>query len=246
MASQRRCPLWDPVVDHLQPYTGHSWNNHRAAIASLFYFAIKRGYASSNPTKKIEKRKRALGHRPAVLSPADFEGLLMCAWSKSAWDVIAWLVLGGMCGLRPFEALRMQWLNIDLEHRELVVRPEQSKVRFRRVMPIHEAAVAWLKTYKFYYSPEDRIFPANWMWVWEKWRKNHAQDLWPMGEKDLLRHSFCTYARAITTGIDEIARWAGTSPSMIARYYDSVESLRDSEAWRRILPPGSRRPALVP
>jgi hypothetical protein len=44
---------------------------------------------------------------PAILNDEEFETLLNRARTQRGFDVLSWLVLGGLVGLRPYEVLRL-------------------------------------------------------------------------------------------------------------------------------------------
>jgi integrase len=89
------------------------------ALSNLFDYAFKIGATPDNPLLTIEKPriKRA---RPAVLDDEEYEALLNRALTQRRFDVLSWLVLGGLVGLRPYEVLRLEWTGIHFQTREIV------------------------------------------------------------------------------------------------------------------------------
>ena len=96
------------IESYLAQYSAQNFINHRAALSNLFGYAFKIGATPDNPILTIEKPriKRA---RPAILNDEEFETLLNRARTQRRFDVLSWLVLGGLVGLRPYEVLRLEW-----------------------------------------------------------------------------------------------------------------------------------------
>jgi len=61
------------------------------------------------------------------------------------FDVLSWLVLGGLEGLRPYEVLRLERTGIHFQTREIRVEPGWTKTHRARVVPLQPNALEWLK-----------------------------------------------------------------------------------------------------
>jgi site-specific recombinase XerD len=111
----RRLKKWADTIDLTQPihsftkqeiesylarYSAQNFINHRAALSNLFGHALKIGATPENPVSGIEK-PRIKRTRPAMLSTKEFDILLNRARNQKRFDVLSWLVLGGLVGLRP-------------------------------------------------------------------------------------------------------------------------------------------------
>ncbi len=75
----------------------------------------------------------------------EFETLLNRARTQRRFDVLSWLVLGGLVGLRPYEVLRLEWTGIHFQTREIRVEPGWTKTHRARVVPLQPNAFEWLK-----------------------------------------------------------------------------------------------------
>jgi integrase len=125
-----------------------------AALSNLFGYAFKIGATPENPLLTIEKPrlKRA---RPAILNEKEFATLLNHARTQRRFDVLSWLVLGGLVGPRPYEVLRLEWTGIHLQTREIRVEPGWTKTHRARVVPLQPNALEWLRLVAGSYNGED-------------------------------------------------------------------------------------------
>jgi site-specific recombinase XerD len=110
------------IETYLAQYSGQNFINHRAALSNLFGYALKIGAASENHLSSIEKPRIKRG-RPAILGTKEFQTLLNRAFDQSRFDVLNWLILGGLVGLRPYEVLRLEWTGIQFQTREIRIEP---------------------------------------------------------------------------------------------------------------------------
>ena len=119
---------------YLSRYSAQNFINHRAALSNLFGYAFKVGAAPENPLSTIEK-PRIKRTRPAILSDTEFAALLSRARDHGRFDVLTWLVFGGLVGLRPYEVLRLEWAGIQFQTREIRIEPSWTKTHRARVIP---------------------------------------------------------------------------------------------------------------
>jgi integrase len=252
----RRLKRWAETRDQTQPihavttqeletylsqYSAQNFINHRAALSNLFGYAFKVGAAAENPLSTIEKPriKRA---RPAILSDTEFATLLSRARSHSRFDVLAWLVLGGLVGLRPHEVLRLEWTGIHLQTLEIRIEPGWTKTHRARVIPLQTNALQWLRLIAAHTKEKvGRVMPSESTWNnrWQRWRQEEDAPLplaWWVGKDDILRHSYGTYRAAMLRNSHNLAEEMGNSVTMVRTYYDAVVSPSVAKLWWRIRP----------
>ena len=89
--------------------------NYMDIISAVFNFAIKRGYAVTNPTHLVRQED----YKPPVgiLKPEEIKGLLKHADHYMA----CWIMLGAFGGLRSSEIGLVRWENIRLEENQFFV-----------------------------------------------------------------------------------------------------------------------------
>jgi integrase len=252
----RRLRRWAESTDQTQPihavtkqelegylakYSAQNYINHRAALSNLFGYALKVGAAPENPLSTIEK-PRVKRSRPEILSDTEFATLLNRAGSQGRFDVLSWLVLGGLVGLRPYEVLRLEWAGIHFQTREIRIEPPWTKTHRARVIPLQPNAVEWLRLIAAH--PKDKnekVMPAESTWNnrWQKWRQEEDAPLrlaWWVGKDDILRHSYGTYRAAILRNSHNLAEEMGNSVTIVRTYYDAVVSPSLAKLWWKIRP----------
>jgi site-specific recombinase XerC len=252
----RRLKRWAQTTDQTQPihavtkqevetylarYSAQNFINHRAALSNFFGYVLKIGAASENPLSTIEKPriKRA---RPAILSDTEFATLLNRARSQGRFDVLTWLVLGGLVGLRAYEVLRLERTGIHFQTREIRVEPGWTKTHRARVIPLQPNALEWLRLIAAHtVEKTGTVMPSESTWNnrWRRWRQDEEAPLplaWWDGKDDILRHSYGTYRAAILRNSHNLAEEMGNSVTIVRTYYDAVVSPSVAKLWWKIRP----------
>jgi integrase len=252
----RRLKRWAETTDHTQPihavtkqeleaylaqYSAQNYINHRAALSNLFGYALKVGAVAENPLSTIEK-PRIRRARPAILSMEEFTALFNRARSQERFDVLSWLVLGGLVGLRPSEVLRLEWAGIQFQTREIRIEPGWTKTHRARVIPLQPSALDWLRLIAAH-APEKtgQVMPSESTWNnrWRRWRQDKDAPLplvWWNGKDDVLRHSYGTYRAAILRNAHNLAEEMGNSVAIVRTCYDAVVSPSVAKLWWKIQP----------
>jgi hypothetical protein len=221
---------------YLTQYTGRNRLNHLRVLTNFFRFAAKIGAIGEVPTTEIDVSFRR--SNVCYLESRTFADLLTKASDQQEADVLAWLVLGGFLGLRPFEAYRANWSGVKWETSEFRVEADWSKTRRSRVLPIQSNAMEWLKIAHDLRQRVDRILPnhstfTNRFVVWRQ--KNHDMAFWK-GKQDILRHSYGTHRMAVVRNAHEVAEEMGNSVQIVRRHYDAVLEPSKAALWWQIAP----------
>lgn len=151
------------------------------------------------------------------------------------------LALAGFCGLRADEvqgkrddrARRQAWEDVHLDRGFLSVSAAKTNTPSWRVVPLCEAAVAWLSLVPV----AKRTGPVGEARCLEKvrWHMRHREKPVNLPE-NCLRHSWISYRLAADGNKAQVAEWAGNSPAELTRRY-RVPLPRDAgEAWFAIRP----------
>ena len=136
------------VVEGLSPATV---NRYASLLSVVFRYAVDRNLARLNPVKGIRREKEELKPVPFI-SEADMAKLVASATDLELGRFIRLL---SDTGLRRSEGLALQWRDIDLARRVLVVR--RSKTREFREVPLTTAAHDALRTQ----ASEIEVMPAH-------------------------------------------------------------------------------------
>ncbi len=226
-------------VDDVQTSTLQKWldglkaspqttRNFRTVLSGFFSFCRSRGWCASNPADGLTVPRLRTDVEPAVFTPKEFGKLLAAAHA----DFLPCLVLGGFCGLRSAEVERLHWEDVRLAAGEVVIKRGTAKTKSRRIVPIPDAAKAWLADYAnktgaiwtrshedFYQAQADTAKAAGIAWK-------------PNG----LRHGYATHRLAETGDAVRVAHEMGNSAGVVHSHYKSLVSEADGKAWFGILP----------
>ena len=214
--------------------------NELRHAAALLHFAVRRKYAPRDLLDELEaiERPDVTPSPTLIFTPAELRELFATAPAS----LVPWLIFGGFCGLRSSEILRLDWRDVNLKRRFVEVRAENAKTAQRRLVPLCDAAVAWLQPrakdeghvvvrtgdHAVYYdltAAVNRVRHATGNKSKFKWKRNG------------LRHSFCSYRLAITQDAAKTSLEAGNSPQMIFRHYRELTSEEEAKEWFGMMPP---------
>lgn len=114
-------------------------NNVRRILAVFFSWCQSARLCQSNPAKDSDIAK-APARTPGVLTPQQFAAML-----ESAEAIIRPAVaLAGFCGLRQAEIARLDWRDVDLAERVVILDAGTTKTASRRTVQVPLAALDWL------------------------------------------------------------------------------------------------------
>ena len=183
----------------------------------------------SNPCSRVE-RLTVDPKAPRILTPTEASALLRAADAK----VRPWIVLGLFAGLRPSEALRMDWaaIRLGVENPHVVVDGAASKVRRRRIVPLMPAGVAWLAMDRRDSGPVVSSYTSV-----RKFRRRAIGASGVKWSQDVLRHTHASMRLGAGHEVAKVAREMGNSPGILLNHYTELVAREDAEEFWRILPP---------
>ena len=178
-------------------------------LSTLLSFAVRRGYMEKNPCELVE-RVTIEWDAPEILTVPQCRALLLAAREADA-AFLTHLALCLFAGVRPAEALRLTWDDLNLTTGLLTIDAEDSKTRSRRVVELPEACVAWLRL--------GGDLPA----INVRKRLNAVATAagitpWP---RDAMRHTAASYWHALK-GEVVTARNLGHSEAILHRHYRAL------------------------
>lgn len=204
---------------------------------SFFNYAIKKGWAVSNPVDRLDFVETT-PREVEVIAADDVQRMLEYALSDDL-ELLPFLTLGFFTGIRPEELLLLQWSDVDLASREINLRVSVSKTRTSRFPELSENAIQWLEAYRraggcmdgsIIKLKEDAMY-AHCQKIREAVGVNH----WP---QDAARHSFCSYWVAAGKGVDKLLRMAGHSnPRTLWKHYHRGATKAEADKFWSIKPP---------
>ena len=215
--------------------------NFRTVLNLLFEFAIARGYAVDNPVAGVEKVK-VNGGAIEIYTPAEIERLLAAA----SPEFLPCVALGAFAGLRSAEIERLEWSDIRLAEKFIVIGADKAKTASRRIVPIADNLAAWLANYAEktgkvwagssigFYKAEQKTAAAT------EIKANNDKGLKPMKpvkwKPNGLRHSAASYWFAGCNDAGRVAGYLGNSAAVIHRHYRELVTPADAVKWFGIKP----------
>jgi integrase len=216
----------------------------REAAHGLFSWARKRKLVTKNPISDADVPKVVQGE-VGVLTASQLKGLLRTAL-KTQPRALPALAVWALCGVRRAEVNRLRFEDMDHGRKELRVsaavgKKGRGKVRY---VPMPEALLEWLAAAQSAgVAPLGKLVPGDddeksegvlneWL---VKAREDAGIDNWP---NNALRHSFASYACAMTEDYPKVSAWLGHSGGtalLEARYRHAVP--KDAgETWFKVFP----------
>jgi integrase len=208
--------------------------NHRITLAAFFHFAQRRGFLPEGESTAVDRSERPSVKpvEPEILSSEDYNKLLkVCKNPK----IKAFLVLGGLCGLRSAEIMRLRWENVREDH--IVLNASITKTARRRIAEIPGNAGVWLEDIR---KETGFVSYQSQAALYEELHSvcNAADVTW---KPNALRHSFASYHLEFHRDPPRTSKTAGHSLRMLETVYAKLVSREDASAWFSIFPPPDNR-----
>ena len=126
--------------------TGGTWDGYRRAFNAMFNHAVRERMAESNPVAGI-RAVRMDEKLPTPFTVANATAIMRTAaeWTPA---IVPTLAVQFFAGLRPGEAMGLDWSAVDFKAKTIRVMPETSKVRRSRIVPMNQTLIDWLTPYR--------------------------------------------------------------------------------------------------
>lgn len=226
-----------------------SFNTLRMSLHAAFAYGVHEKIMDANPVAGIRPKQFDRGE-PTFWPVATVENVMREAAKRdaktttqqAAWKVkpsVPWLpitpylALQAFGGLRPDEAARLDWSNVNFSTKLIRLPAAASKVRRARLVPMDAALIAWLAPYRKDAGP---ITPCN------ATTRNARRAIlvsaglpagWP---QDVLRHSFATHWMAAHAHEGRLAEILGNSPAIVQRHYKGLTTAKEGRKYFKITP----------
>ena len=216
-----------------KPAKNRTKRNVLRLISALFHFSRKRGFISRELADEIAEIDAPKSEHTeiGIFSPADIRALL----STAAPELVAPMAIGAFAGLRTAEIARLDWSEIKLAERVVIVGAAKSKTASRRVVPITDNLAAWLAPYA---RQSGSVNPCTSDALLSNRFSRVADRLGMVWVENGLRHSFVSYRLAVTHDPARVANEAGHSPSMLHKNYKALVTEAEGKDWFAIMPSG--------
>jgi integrase len=206
-----------------------SRNNHRNSIVLLFNFAKAAGYLhrDKSTAADVTSVARKVETEIEVFTPTEMASLLTAADDVA----LPFLALGGFCGLRSAEILRLKWEDINWVEKVVEVRASVAKTKTRRLPPLTDPAQAWLSDYRKRKGPV-----VSSLDVLRTALESVSEASGVVWKKNGLRHGYGTYRMSVLKDPVRVAYEMGNSPSVIRQCYDRVVTEAEGTKWFSVMP----------
>lgn len=219
--------------------------NIRASLVTFFRWARQSEYLPDEKTAAERTGTPITSHTiPETYTPEELAAMLAAVRP----EFLPWLAIASFAGVRTDEICPiagskkspLAWEDFRWDRDVLIVRPETSKTKRRRVIPILPALRAWLEPVKLESGPVHTATPPTKRGkgkdaVSETSRLGALVGGW---KSNALRHSFISY-RAATAGIGlgQTAMEAGNSEAEARASYNDAKGADEAAQWFGVLPP---------
>ena len=210
-------------------------------IRAVFNFGIRRGWCVENPVKRIEMH--SLKMRKEILTNAQVTELLK-AVCETDFELLPYHVLCLFAGIRPKEAERLTWSNINMDECFIEVPDEKSKTAIRRIVEMEPLLVRWLEYYiKGGGNIQDGLTPTANLRKRLRAVKTAGLDRW---RQDAPRRTFASCWLAVYSDVNRLNLLMGhTSPEMLWRHYHRSVTQKQAKAFWKIEPPTKSKSKIV-
>ena len=244
----------DVLPEHIEHYlaqqniTPNSKDAYCRALSSFFGWCLKgkRHWAVNNPcyAVEIEGVRSKEEREPAVLPVDECEGLLRAVESVRQGRVAAYLALCLFGGLRPAEAARLKWEQVNLVDGEVRLNGTQTKTGKGRTVAIGKTLKAWLSRYRKAGEIYRPIYEADLQEIRARigyGPKSEKQPTLKPWVPDVLRHTAISHYFRATGSYGRTAEQFGNSESIIKKHYQSRVSSKDTKRFYALRPGAGAR-----
>jgi integrase len=208
------------------PFSRMTRNHYRGLIVLAFNFAVRSGYAVTNPAVGAAKAK-VVSEAPGILSVSETARLLEAA----SPEMLPYIAIGAFAGLRRAELERLDWSEIDFESGLIEVKAEKAKTARRRFIKMQPNLREWLMPVR---KHSGNITPNEFRHLFPAARVAAGIKVWP---NNALRHSFASYHLAHFKDQNSLALEMGhTNSGMIFEHYRQLVRPKDAAAYWNIRP----------
>jgi integrase len=239
----------DVLPEHLEHFLAQlnisqdSKNWYRKRLSSFFAWCMKgkRHWCVNNPcyAVEIEGLRREDDREPVVLPVKECRELLRAAERFEKGRLVPYVALCLFGGLRPNEAARVTWAQVNLVDHEIRLTGAQTKTGQGRLVTVEPTLKAWLSRY----HGKDEIYRAAYELELRELReqigygpKTEAKPHLKPWVPDVLRHTAISHYFRQTGSYGRTAEQFGNSESIIKRHYQGRVSSADTKRFYALRP----------
>ncbi len=205
-------------------------DNYRRGWSRFFSWCAERPrrWVPSNPVREV-RLERGEASVPVILTVPQARLLMHAAETIADGRMATWFALGLFAGLRPSEASRVGWDQVNLTDGELRLEARQTKDGRSRVVSICRTLKVWLEAY--------RDQPV----VFSRRHFRQAVEAAGLGEwkQDVLRHTAASHRLRDLGSYARVADEFGNSETMLKKHYAGRVSSTETKEFYSIRPAGN-------
>jgi integrase len=212
-------------------------NTSSAHLSSLWSFSIKRGWATVNPLKNLDR-----SHIPKpkihILTAKQLRRLFVAAIRLHP-ELVPLLAIEVFAGVRPTESEKIRWENMDMEDGILTIPDPIAKTRIGRHIEMHQTLKDWLVWHRSRGENTDgKICPHPHMTLRRYLRQIRQRAGLIPWHQDVLRHVFASASLASDwRDIGKLCLELGhSSQKMLHRHYARSMRRKDADAVFEVKP----------
>ncbi len=205
-------------------------NNRRSILSTFFKFAAQNDWVATNPVEKTPHYR--IRHRRGsaeTITPEKAKNLMAYLEGYEDGKLVPYFSPCLFAGIRPSardgEVARLLPEHIRLNTGVILIEPEVSKVRMKRMVTIQPNLSVWLQAYPFKPTKPSYI----------EYHRLKINKLFKLTH-DVLRHTFISMFVGKFRSMGEAALQAGNSESIIRKHYLDLKTSAEADQFFGILP----------
>ena len=213
------------------PFTARGRLNTRTKLSQFLNHCRRRGWVAANAAELTSVRVPA--RDVAALTVGEADALLRAAERNPA--LLPHVAVGLFAGLRPGELAGLRWGDVHFETVQIEVRPETSKTRQRRFVPLDPVLAEWLLPHR---RPSGKVTPPNVVKMWRSLRADAGLSKLSGGRswQDILRHTYATFELARTGDRPRLAENMGNGVDVVRSFYRRAIPRQEAERFWSLRP----------
>ena len=222
------------IERELQGLPPSSRNGHLRVAKALFNFAIRRGWAATNPVAKLEFDE--IPNEEVKILPNNEVQKLLTVCSDTEPGLLPYHFFAFFAGIRPQELERMEWGHVHLDELHILLPAELTKTGSRRVIEIEATLAGWLGWYieKFGIQSGPVTPTKNLRKRLRAVREAAGITHWV---QDVMRHSYASNYLAKFESVDKLrANLGHRSDAVLWNNYHRAVLKKDAEKFWAIFP----------
>jgi len=197
----------------------------RRAVSRFFSWCIEKEWTAINPARAQTRTRKAQANQPAVLTVKQCKALLKASEREGLAPYVAVCMFGG---IRPFEASRLTWEQVNLNDRQIRLEGWQTKTGTPRTLTMCDTLAAWLEAHK-----GKSFYPTNWRKKFAAVKAKAKITEWPA---DVLRHTAASHYFRHSGSYGLTAEQFGNSEAIIKKHYKGLVTSDDTKKFYALRP----------